>query len=145
MNAQHLIDYSTTLFNRNLKVFNQKIYSPEDFVTEANFIGFDTDEEAQKIIRNRIIHTKRVILAQLQELNDSTFNKESKVCRKCNEEKDISEFKERTDKHTGFRYYTSYCIKCERKRRRDSYANSEQQKKSNRERQKRWRDRNKKS
>ena len=54
MNTQHLIDYSTNLFNRNLKVFNQKIYSPEDFVTEANFIGFDTPEEAQKIIRNRI-------------------------------------------------------------------------------------------
>ena len=143
MNTQHLIDYSTNLFNRNLKVFNQKIYSPEDFVTEANFIGFDTAEEAQKIIRNRIIHTKRVILAQLQELNDNTFNKGSKVCRKCNTEKDISEFKERIDKHSGFKYYTSYCIECERKRRRESYANSDTQKKLNRERQKRWRERNK--
>lgn len=134
-----LIDYSEKLYNRNLKIFDDKNFSHVDFVTEVVLKGFDTEEQAMQILRNRIINYKRVLIAKAQAENDTRFEIKSKICRKCQLPKDIKHFQVKKDKATGFKYYNNLCDECERARRRKSYADSETQKKSNRERQARWR------
>jgi hypothetical protein len=132
--------YAERMFNRNLKIFSQNIFTPLDFVHEAVLIGYDTIEEAKKTIVSRIINEKRRLIARIQQSEQrSQFDVREKKCCKCKFPKPIQEFAPRIDTHTGLQYYNSYCRDCERERRRLSYANSVQQKISNRERQRRYR------
>lgn len=138
-----LKQYTTNLYNRNLKVFNSEITCVDYFVNEAYSIHPNSFDLAKKIVVDRILTERRRQIAKIQQ-NESLnkFDFRSKKCASCGELKHISEFKPRIDKKTDYHYYTSYCVECERERRRLSYSNSEQQKISNRERQRTWRERN---
>lgn len=139
-----LKSYAIAMFNRNLKVFSQNLYTPIDFVHEAFLLGYEDVEAGKKIILNQILKEKRRLIAKIQQSeNRSQFDVREKKCCKCKDTKPIAEFEPRVDKSTGFQYYNSYCTECERKRKRLSYANSDQQKISNIKRQQRWRERTK--
>ena len=138
-----LNSYSIAMFNRNLKVFSQNIYKPIDFVHEAYLLGYEDLERGKKIILNQILNEKRRLIAKIQQSeNRGQFDVRYKKCCDCKQPKPIAQFAIRMDKDTGFRYYNSYCGDCQRARSRRCYANSDQQKISNRERQRRWRERN---
>jgi len=137
-----LNSYAIMLFNRNLKIFSQNLYKPIDFVHEAFLLGYEDVEAGKKIIRNQVLNEKRRLIAKIQQSeNRSQFDVREKKCCKCKDIKPIDDFAPRIDNRTGLRYYNSYCEACERKRKRISFANSVQQHKSNRERQRRWRER----
>lgn len=135
----NLLVYAEIMYNRNLKFFEVKTHSYVDFVIEIMLIGFTSEVEAKKLLLDRIITYKRKLIAKAQAEKTYNFDIEEKTCRKCQVTKKIKFFQKKTDKSTGFIYFNNLCNECERKRRRDSYNNSENQKKSNRERQRRWR------
>ena len=43
-----LIEYSEKMYNRNLKIFDEKNFPHVDFVTEVLLKGFDTEEQAMQ-------------------------------------------------------------------------------------------------
>lgn len=144
-----LLEYSTHLFNRNLKVFSQNLYNPIDFVHEAFLIGYDDIDKAKKIIVDRILKEKRRLIAAIQQSeNRSQFDVRDKKCCKCKLQKPIDEFKPRVEKSTGYCYYNSYCDTCQheiytspetRKKNREFYARDSSQREKSRIRQERWR------
>lgn len=134
-----LTTYAVALFNRNLKVFNQNIYKPIDFVHEAFLLGYENVDEGKKIIRDRIINEKRRLIAKIQQSgNRGQFDVREKKCCKCKLIKSVDEFAPRMDKATGFQYYHSYCEECDREIKREAYAKSDKMKESNRIRQRAW-------
>lgn len=137
--SDELLAYSTKMFDRNLKVFSQNLYTPIDFVHEAFLLGYEDVESGKKKILNQILNEKRRLIAKIQQSeNRGQFDVRDKKCCKCKLPKPIAEFAPRMDKGTGFQYYDSYCTECRREIQRAAYAKSEKMKESNKLRQRAW-------
>ena len=82
------------------------------FLQLAYSSGFDSVEGAKRMIRDHIIVEKRKIIASAQQTSNK-FIQLTKICRECGFPKSVSDFKEKIDKRTQFRYYNPMCKQCE--------------------------------
>jgi hypothetical protein len=124
------------MFKRNLKGLYGNTSTVLDFVSEAYAAGFTTIEEAKRIIRDSVIEEKRGLLARIQQ-RSNRLEVFTKVCNKCGFPKPTSEFAPNVDKRNGLRYFNNLCSICEhervthpdhRRKRRETYANSDRAK-----------------
>lgn len=139
-----LTAYTRNMYKRNLKYLNGNILNENDFIGMAYEKGFDTIEQAIRIVRDAIIHEKRVLIGKIQQRSNQ-FGIYSKVCNKCKTLKSSQEFQRRTDKRTGYMYYNSLCNECENERKREYYAKSERIRHSSHLRYLRYKQRHKKT
>lgn len=135
-----LIEYATSLYNRNLKTLANNLYQPMDFV--HNIYDSNADVEvSKKLIRDYIITEKRRIIGRMQHQGKCRFDVYEKRCGKCLERKPIQLFSPRIDKRTGYKYYSTHCKECQAEtslERRRNHVVTEHERKLNRERQSRW-------
>ena len=110
--------YAGIMFDRNLKSFGS-IVTATDIISEVYAIGYDSQEDVVKIVRDVTFKNKRQLLAARQKRQNRELTGEKK-CNKCQLTKSVSEFYVRIDSRTGFRYLCNNCKECE-KVRRSSY------------------------
>lgn len=146
-----LLEYSKLLTRKNLEGFRKNITSAHEFVAMAYEREFSCYDQAVKIIRSLIINEKRRLIGQIQSQMPLDRVGE-KRCGCCKQTKSFQEFHKRIDYSTNYQYFDSRCKDCLREnylseeykeRRRKTYANSPQQKRSARIRYERFRDKNK--
>jgi len=103
------------MYDRNLKSFGTTIIL-EDIINDVYAVGFTTQEDVIKTVRNVIFKEKRRLMAirQQTKLRDITGEK---ICNKCHKSKPVTEFYKRFDARSGFRYLCNNCKDCEQIRR----------------------------
>lgn len=138
--------YADYMFSRNLKQYNG-IMSALDLLSATYAKGFDSIDEAKKIIRNEVLNEKRRLIGRIQQRHIFSMAGYEKRCNKCKELLPAGAFKLIVEKSTGYTYYSSNCAECEtirvtsdeyKRKRREAYANSVVAKEQNRDRQRKW-------
>lgn len=107
--------YATIMYNRNLKSFGT-IITVNDIINEVFAIGYSSESDVVKIVRDVIFKEKRRLIVVQQQHSIINVPGE-KICNKCHESKPFSEFYKRFDKRNGFRYLNNNCMGCEKDRR----------------------------
>jgi hypothetical protein len=146
-----LIEYSELMTKKNLSGFRNNITNAHEFVAMAYEKTFSDYYNAVKIIRTLVITEKRRLIGLMQ--SQMIFDRVGeKRCGCCKQTKSFQEFHKRIDYSTNYQYFDSRCKDCLREnylseeykeRRRKTYANSPQQKRSARIRYERFRDKKK--
>jgi len=121
--------YANILYDRNLKSFGT-MTTVSDIIGEVYAIGYSSEEDVVKVVRNVIFKEKRRLLALRQQYCNTQLTGE-KVCNKCKLPHPVSEFYRRIDSRTGFMYLCNNCKDCEKIRR--FFYNSKKRNEKNRE------------
>lgn len=110
-----IMKYANILYDRNLKSFGT-VTTVKDIVSEVYAIGYSSEEDVVKVVRDVVFKEKRRLLALRQQRRKTELTGE-KVCNECQLPKPVSEFYQRVDSRTGFMYLCNNCKECEKIRR----------------------------